>query len=114
MDHALQAELATAMQGLDGLLCPTSAVTALSADGDYLNGIDTPARHLGHYWEAHMTSPFNVANRCPVISVPSGLADDGVPTGVQVVGHPFEESMTFRIASAIESLVPGPGVPLLR
>ena len=113
MDAALQAELAAAMAGLDALLCPTSAVASLAADGDYLNGIDTAERHLGHYWEAHMTSPFNVANRCPVLSVPSGMSADGVPTGVQVVGHPFAETMAFRVAAAVESLVPSLGSPVL-
>ena len=113
MDAALQAELAAAMAGLDALLCPTSAVTSLAADGDYLDGIDTGERHLGHYWEAHMTSPFNVANRCPVLSVPSGMSADGVPTGVQVVGHPFAEAMAFRVAAVVESLVPSLGSPVL-
>lgn len=113
MDHAMQGELATAMDGLDALICPTSAVTSLAADGDYLDGISTPDRRLGHYWEAHLTSPFNVANRHPVVAVPSGLAHDGVPTGVQVVAQPFDETMAFRIAAAVESLVPGPGTPHL-
>ena len=113
MDHALQAELAVAMTGLDALLCPTSAVASLAADGDYLDGIETPEGHLGHYWEAHLTSPFNVTNRCPVVSVPSGLSRDAVPTGVQIVGHPFDEAMAFRIAAAVEHLVPGPEYPLL-
>ena len=113
MDHALQAELAVAMTGLDALLCPTSAVASLAADGDYLDGIETSEGHLGHYWEAHLTSPFNVANRCPVVSVPSGLSNVGIPTGVQIVGHPFDEAMAFRVAAAVESLVPGPGFPQL-
>lgn len=105
MDARIQDDLAQAMAGVDVLLCPTSAVTSLHADGDYLDGIDTPERHLAHYWEAHMTAPFNVANRCPVLSLPSGLAADGIPTGVQVVGHPNDETMTFRVAAAVESLV---------
>ena len=113
LDARLQAELAAAMEGLDALLCPTSAVTSLAADGDYLEGIDVGGRHLGHYWEAHMTSPFNVANRCPVLSVPSGVADDGVPTGVQVVGHPFDEATVFRIGAAVEALVPRRAWPQL-
>lgn len=111
MDAQLQAELATAMAGVDVLLCPTSAVASLDADGDYLEGLETSERHLGHYWEAHMTSPFNVANRTAVISVPSGTALNGVPTGVQVVAHPFDEAMAFRVAAGIEALVPGPGYP---
>ncbi|MFL4477887.1 amidase [Paeniglutamicibacter sp. ORCA_105] len=113
MDHALQGELAAAMEGLDALLCPTSAVASLAADGDYLDGIDTASGHLGHYWEAHLTSPFNVANRCPVVAVPSGMSIDSVPTGVQVVAHPFDEAMAFRVAAAVEFLVPGPGFPPL-
>ena len=106
MDARLQAELAAAMDGFDALLCPTSAVASLDADGDYLHGIDAGGRHLGHYWEAHLTSPFNVANRCPVLAVPSGMAPNGVPTGVQVVGHPFAENTVFRIGAAVEELLP--------
>ncbi|GAA3702443.1 amidase [Arthrobacter ginkgonis] len=113
LDARLQAELAAAMEGLDALLCPTSAVTSLAADGDYLEGIDAGGRHLGHYWEAHLTSPFNVANRCPVLSVPSGVADDGVPTGVQVVGHPLDEATVFRLGAAVEALIPRRAWPLL-
>ena len=104
MDARIRGDLAEAMDGADVLLCPTSAVTSLSADGDYLDGIDTPERHLTHYWESHMTVPFNIANACPVLSVPSGMSAEGVPTGLQVVGHPNDEAMAFRVAQAVESL----------
>jgi len=104
MDARVQGELAAGMAGVDVLVCPTSAVTSLRADGDYLDGIDTPGRRLTHYWEAHLTAPFNVANACPVLSIPSGMAD-GIPTGVQVVGHPNDEAMVFRVAQAVESKV---------
>ncbi|KAA5834992.1 amidase [Saccharopolyspora hirsuta] len=106
LDAAMQRELAAAMAEVDALICPTNAVTALSAEGDYLNGIDIAGQHHDHYWQAHLTSPFNVANRCPVLSVPSGKAENGVPTGIQVVGHPHEEQQVFRIAAAIEALTP--------
>lgn len=105
MDARMRADLAAAMSGLDVLVCPTSAVPALRADADYVDGIDTPEGHLTHYWESHMTAPFNVANACPVVSVPSGMSTVGVPTGVQVVGHPNDESMVFRVAQAVESLL---------
>lgn len=118
LDATLQAELASAMQGLDALLTPTQAVEMLDAAGDYLNGIDTVDSagrtvHLAHYWEAHMTSPFNVANRCPVLSVPSGISSVGVPTGVQVVGHPFDEATVFEVGAAIEELTEMPEFPAL-
>lgn len=113
MDRLVQAELAAAMAGVDVLLCPTSAVASLDADGNYLDGLTTPERYLNHYWEGHLTSPFNVANRCPVVAVPSGISSVGVPTGVQVVGHPFDESMAFRVAAAVELLAPGPVFQML-
>lgn len=118
LDAAVQAELATAMRGVDVLLAPTQAVEMLDADGDYLDGIDvhdhdgTP-RHLAHYWEAHLTSPFNIANRVPVLAVPAGVSPVGVPIGVQVVGHPFAEASVFRAGSAISDLVPMPPFPSL-
>lgn len=105
LDRRIQAELAAAMEGFDVLLCPTSAVTSLVADGNYLEGLEASGRRLGHYWEAHLTSPFNIANRCPVLGLPSGMANNGVPTGVQVVGHPYDEAAVFSVGRAIEALV---------
>ena len=105
-EHRMQSELAEAMEGFDALLCPTSAVPQLDAGGDYLDGITLGDQHLGHYWQAHMTSPFNIANRCPVLAVPSGASAEGVPTGVQIVGHPFAEATVFDIGAALEAVAP--------
>lgn len=102
----LQAQLAEAMTGFSALLCPASAIPALEADGDYLDGIDARGQHFSHYWQAHMTAPFNIANRCPVLAVPSGMADCGIPTGVQIVGHPFEDATVFNVGAAVESVLP--------
>ncbi|SEM70885.1 amidase [Cryobacterium luteum] len=102
----LQGQLAAVMSGFDALICPTSAVASLTADDHYLNGIRTGGEHLDHYWQAHMTVPFNIANRCPVLAVPSGMADCGIPTGVQIVGHPFDDDTVFRVGAAVEMLRP--------
>lgn len=105
-EEMIQNQLASAMAGFDALLCPTSAVSQLEADGEYLHGIAHGGAQLAHYWEGHMTVPFNIANRCPVLAVPSGLSDDGVPIGVQVVGHPFDEETVFQIGAALEQSAP--------
>lgn len=108
-EHRLQAELGAVLQDVDALLAPASAVRALEADGQYLDGItvsDQPGgedRHLEHYWEAHMTVPFNIANRCPVLCVPAGLAA-GFPVGLQVVTKPYDETNAFEIGRGIEEL----------
>lgn len=109
----LQAELADAMSGFDVLVCPVSAVPALEAEGQYLDGIDAGDVRLGHYWEGHMTAPFNIANRCPVLAVPSGMADCGIPTGVQIVGHPFDDGTVFRVGAALEAVRPWPACETL-
>ena len=48
---------------------------------------------------------------CPVMSVPSGFARDGVPTGLSVVGKTFDDVTVFRVASAFEKLQPWLDVP---
>ncbi|WP_248758741.1 amidase [Pseudarthrobacter sp. SSS035] len=102
----IQAELAAAMAGFDALICPASAIAALDADGMYLDGIEAGEVHLEHYWQGHMTAPFNIANRCPVLAVPSGMADCGIPTGVQIVGHPFDDATVFAVGAAVEAVRP--------
>ncbi|MGC2942609.1 amidase [Brevibacterium sp. FAM 24638] len=118
MEAQIQAELAAAMDGFDVLLAPTSAVAGLEADASYLDGITIDAGGVGrecgavegsrldHYWQAHMTMPFNICNRVPIVNVPSGLADCGIPTGLQVVAHPYDDRAAFEVAAAIEQLAP--------
>jgi len=49
------------------------------------------------------TIPFNVTGH-PAMSVPVGIASDGLPIGVQIVGRPFDEAMVFRVCRAVEVL----------
>ena len=109
-EHQMQAELAAVMHDVDALITPASAVSSLRADGLYLDGItvtdqpDGVDRHLEHYWQAHMTVPFNIANRCPVLCLPAGRST-GLPVGLQIVTRPFEERKVFMIGRAVEGLV---------
>jgi aspartyl-tRNA(Asn)/glutamyl-tRNA(Gln) amidotransferase subunit A len=48
------------------------------------------------------TAPFNYLG-VPVLSVPAGFTDDGMPTGLQLVGRPFAEARLFRVAGAYEA-----------
>ncbi|MGO2029098.1 MAG: amidase [Brevibacterium aurantiacum] len=126
----IQAELATAMERFDVLLAPTSAVAGLEADASYLDGITIDSNGVGreevgagngaggdgggvrleHYWQSHMTMPFNICNRVPIVNVPSGMADCGIPTGLQVIAHPFDDRTAFDVAAAVEQLVPWTGI----
>ncbi len=53
-----------------------------------------------------MTYSFNVMSRCPVISVPSGRASNGVPTGIQIVGRSYDDARVFQAATAFEGAAP--------
>ncbi len=49
------------------------------------------------------TIPFNVTGH-PSMSVPTGLAPNGLPIGVMITGRAFDEAMVFRIGRAVEKL----------
>ena len=89
IESRIQEDLAKVFTRADALICPTSGIPALLAGEDY---VDTPlvvngVELVAHNLEAPLTVPFNVASRCPVMSVPSGLAENRVPIGLQVVGQ---------------------------
>jgi amidase len=106
--------LATALERCNVFVCPTNALAAVPADLDptstelRINGTSVDPV-LG--WV--MTYPFNMLSRCPVMSVPSGRAETGVPTGIQIVGRSFDDVSVFRAAEAYEKAVGGFVMPSL-
>jgi aspartyl-tRNA(Asn)/glutamyl-tRNA(Gln) amidotransferase subunit A len=86
----------------DALICPTMTVPALPAEWDEGEPVEVNGRTLHTFYEILMTIPFNIASRCPVISVPSGVAASGVPTGLSIVGRTYDDVTAFRIAAAHE------------
>lgn len=106
IETTMQRQLAEAMRGFDALICPTAGTTGFPAGDSLLNGHDIAGTHLDLAAEAMLTLPFNIANRCPVLNVPSGHARNGVPTGVQIVGHTYDDPTVFRIGKAIEAARP--------
>lgn len=61
---------------------------------------DTAPR-LGVPASVMLTNPFNVLG-WPAISVPAGLAENGLPVGLQLVGKPWDEATVLRAALALE------------
>ena len=86
----------------DVLVCPTFGGLGLRAGESYADGIDVAGRHLDLYIFAALTPVFNVASRHPVLAVPSGIASNGVPTGVQVVARPYDDVTAFHVGAAAE------------
>ena len=86
----------------DALVCPTFGGLGLRAGESYTDGLDVAGRHLDLYIFAALTPVFNVASRHPVLAVPSGIAANGVPTGVQVVARPYDDVTAFQVGAAAE------------
>ena len=86
----------------DVLVCPTVGGYGFRAGEEYPGGIDVAGTHLDLYLLACQTPVFNVASRHPVLSVPSGIGPNGVPTGVQVVARPYDDVTAFHAGAAAE------------
>jgi aspartyl-tRNA(Asn)/glutamyl-tRNA(Gln) amidotransferase subunit A len=102
IETRMQRELAEAMAPFDALICPTTTVPGLPAGDDMIG----PESVLGKAETATMTTPFNMCNRCPVLAVPSGQAANGLPLGIQIVGHTYDDATVFRVGKALEQARP--------
>ncbi len=92
------------------LVCPTWAVTGIPAGDSILGTVFADGGPNDRQFLCYMTTPFNVLAPCPVLAVPSGVASNGVPTGVQIVGRTYDDVSAFRIGAALERVRPWAGV----
>ncbi|MSP84168.1 MAG: amidase [Alphaproteobacteria bacterium] len=91
----------------DVFICPTTALPAVRADLDpTVEKVTINGREVDPVLGWVMTYPFNVMSRCPVMSVPTGHAANGVPTGMQIVGRTYDDVRVFRAAAAFEAAKP--------
>lgn len=92
----------------DVLAMPTMPVTAPPV------GVDVPAGHEGRNtvdWSC-FTYPFNLSGN-PAVSMPVGLASDGMPVGLQLVARWGEERTLLAAAAAVARTSPMPVCPIL-
>jgi aspartyl-tRNA(Asn)/glutamyl-tRNA(Gln) amidotransferase subunit A len=102
LEAEIYAPLGELLDDFDALLCPTFAVPALPAEYDTDQPFQVNGQPRADWLDGLMTLPFNIASRCPVLSVPSGQSRDGVPTGLSIVGRTYDDVSAFRIAAAHE------------
>lgn len=95
------------MEGYDLFLCPTLALPAVPAEFDFADPLVINGKEVDFYLGWTMAWPFNMLSRCPVLSVPSGHAPNGVPTGIQLVGRTYEDQSVFTAGLAYETAMGG-------
>ena len=103
--HRMYQTLGPILERHDVLVCPTLAIPAVRVDHDpWDTGFSIEGRRVDPEYGWVLTHQFNMLHWCPVMSVPSGLAASGVPTGIQIVGRTFDDITVFRVAAAYEAV----------
>jgi Asp-tRNA(Asn)/Glu-tRNA(Gln) amidotransferase A subunit family amidase len=107
LEARLYAPVGALLEDYDALICPTSGTRGLEAGDDYVgHGLEVGGEYVANYFHALLTPVFNVMSRLPVLAVPSGFADNGVPTGVQIAGRSYDDVTVFRVGAALEAARP--------
>lgn len=79
----------------DVILGPTTPTVAFDLGAEINDPLTMYANDL-------LTTPVNLAG-LPGISVPCGLAENGRPIGLQLIGKPFDEKTLYRVAHQYET-----------
>jgi len=90
MRDVMKAQFATAMEGIDALLTPTTMTTAIPLDE-----VDQGKA------PAHYTRFANYLD-LTALALPNGLASDGLPTSLQIVCRAGDEAMALRVGWAVQ------------
>ena len=101
--NTMYATLGPLLEKHNVLICPTTALPAVPADFDHSqDSVFINGKQVNPMLGWVMTSPFNTMSRCPVLTLPSGRASNGVPTSIQVVGRTYCDKDVFRAGMAFE------------
>ena len=86
----------------DCLLTPTVTLTPQPLDTFLANTERVTDDDLAYI---PFTYPFNISGQ-PAVSLPLGWSKEGLPIGVQLVGHPYGEASLIALAAQIERAAP--------
>jgi len=97
----LREELLRWMETMPLIIAPVGATPAYPHD---TLKVTVRGTAMGTFRAFSYAQAFNVFD-LPVVTVPAGRSNDGLPIGVQVVGRPFAEEMVLRAAEIIEKAI---------
>jgi amidase len=84
----------------DLLVCPTMTIPAVPADHQMFEvNFCIDGTQVDPEYGYSTTHQFNILGNLPVMSLPSGFATTGVPTGIQIVGRSFDDATVHRAAA---------------
>jgi len=97
MRRLIHNDFLEAFQKCDVILTPTSPITAFPIGDKSM--FENP---INMYMNDIFTVSVNLAG-LPALSMPAGLAANGLPLGMQLIGRPFDEGTIFRTAAGLEA-----------
>ena len=97
---AIRDAAVVACQPFDYVLSPVSPVPAFAAE--LASPLNDPARPFEHI---AFTLPFNMSEQ-PAIAINAGYTATGLPVGLQISGHRFDDLGVLQLARAWEKLRP--------
>ena len=86
----------------DLLICPAASIPPFPVDQKYVEEID--GKPLESYIDWFSITFTLSMCACPVICIPCGFTEDGLPIGIQVMGKPRGEEALLAMAGQLEQL----------
>ncbi|MBD3255803.1 MAG: amidase [Candidatus Lokiarchaeota archaeon] len=91
------------LKNYDILITPTTAIPAFELGKMFpqkINGIGVSPTG----WQP-FTFPFNLTGH-PAATIPCGFSKEGLPIGMQIIGHRYDEVTVLQVSQAFEQLAP--------
>lgn len=84
------------------LVCPAFATQTIRADAMPWETIQVAGHTFDCDYQPSLLHPFNMIGHLPVIAMPCGLGENGLPIGIQIITRTYDDTRAFRVASAME------------
>lgn len=94
------------LEDYHAFICPTVATHEVVAEAKPWETVQVNGKTVTTDFDWVMAHPFNMLSRLPVLAVPSGIAANGLPTGIQIVSRSFDDSRVFQLAHNLEKARP--------
>ncbi len=102
----MYATLGPLLERYYALVCPTFVTHEMRAEQPPWETMIVRGVEVDSDYECSLMPQFNMLSRLPVLAVPAGVADNGLPVGIQIVGRSYDDVRPFRVAAALESVAP--------
>lgn len=96
----------TVLEDCYAFICPTLGHHEIPADQNPADRLAINGKAVNPMYGWTLCHPFNMLGRCPVLSVPSGIGGNGLPTSVQIVARHLDDARVFRVGQALQQANP--------